>query len=380
MNKHHNIIIAGAGGIAQAVGLIMVEWSNVAPTIFIGNRTLSKAQSVVKWIEKGATNAGTVKAFELNQNELDEEAKTIFRQGDILLDCLPGSIAPKMANYAKKYSLHYANLTEYVDETDQIMDLAKDAETGFILQTGLAPGYINVLAHKMFQDFCHDFNVDKVDYLGLRVGALTIHATSPHFYGFTWSPVGVATEYVKDAIVLRNFKKTTLPSLSQRAQLIINGVTYEEDLTSGGVADLPDALAGRVRILDYKTLRHPGHYEWIANQMKNIRNTKDIILTLQQIMEDQIPHVDDDQIIIYAAVEGKDSSGILRKREAAKQIFPQLVGKHRLRAIQVTTAVPLIQSAQLLLESNLKGVFLQSQIAPDKFLTGSYVKPVYGEV
>ena len=380
MNKHFNIVIAGAGGIAEAVGLILAERSKVSPTIYIGNRTLSKAQEVAHWIEKGTARAKEVKAFELNPNELSEKAKAIFQQGDILLDCLPGGLAPQMARYAKTYHLHYANLTEYVDETNQILDLARDAKTGFVVQTGLAPGYINVLAHKMFRDFCDDYKVDKVDYLGFKVGALTHHAVSPHFYGFTWSPVGVATEYVKDAIVLRNFQKTTLRSLSQRAQLIINGVLYEEDLTSGGAADLPDALAGRVRTLDYKTLRHPGHYQWVSNQLKSIGYKEDIIQELQRVMEEEIPHVEDDQVVLYAAVEGKDAAGVLRRREVAKQIFPQLVGKHILRAIQATTAAPLIQAAQLLLESNLKGVILQSQISPDEFLNGDFVKSVYGKV
>ena len=40
MKKHHTIIIAGAGGIAEAVGLLLMEWSDVTPTVFIGDRTL----------------------------------------------------------------------------------------------------------------------------------------------------------------------------------------------------------------------------------------------------------------------------------------------------------------------------------------------------
>lgn len=380
MKKHYTIIIAGAGGIAEAVGLILAERSTVSPTLFIGNRTLSKAQEVAKWIDTGTSKATTIEAFELNPKELSEEAKAIFRQGDLLLDCLPGSLAPQMAHYAKTFRLHYANLTEYVAETDQILALARDAETGFVLQTGLAPGYINVLAHKLFRDFCEDFGVDRVDYLGMKVGALTHHAVSPHFYGFTWSPVGVATEYIRDAIAVRNFQKTALRSLSQRTQLIINGVLYEDDLTSGGAADLPDALAGRVRTLDYKTLRHPGHYGWVSDQLKSIPGEEGRIPALQRAMEEAIPHLEDDQVVLYAAVEGKDASGVLRRREVAKQLFPQVVGKHTLRAIQATTAAPMIQAAQMVLEANLKGPVLQSQITPEAFLNGGFVKSVYGEV
>ncbi|HEX9601574.1 MAG TPA: saccharopine dehydrogenase NADP-binding domain-containing protein, partial [Mariniflexile sp.] len=240
MDKHHTIIIAGAGGIAQAVALILAEWSTVTPTIFIGNRTLSKAQNLVKWIEEGITKSCILKPFHLSEDGLSEEMKNLFNQGDILLDCLPGSQAPKMAGYAKDFNLHYANLTEYVAETDIIKALAKDASTGFILQTGLAPGYIDVLANHLFKEFCNDFQVSKVDTLEFKVGALSKNAVAPHYYGFTWSPVGVATEYIKETEVIRNYKKTIRPSLSERDSIIINGTTYEADLTSGGAADLPD--------------------------------------------------------------------------------------------------------------------------------------------
>jgi len=380
MNKHFNIIIAGAGGIAQAVGLLLAQWGKVTPTIYIGNRTLQNAQRVAKWIENGTTKPCVINPFRLTQEEITEEMKIIFKEGDVLLDCLPGHLAPKMAKYAKDFNLHYANLTEYVAETNDIKDLGKDAQKGFVLQTGLAPGYINVLAHKLFKDFCSEFKVEKVDSLVLKVGALTNNAIAPHYYGFTWSPVGVATEYLKEAVVLRDYKKSNVPALSERAIIIINGIRYEEDLTSGGAADLPDALTNKVCSLDYKTLRHPGHYTWVQKQLSELKNKENSVSELQEIMEATIPHIEDDQIILYAAVQGKDSNGILRRREIDKKIKPQKVGRHTLRAIQTTTAVPLIQSASWLLETSPRGVILQSQIDPESFLNGNFIIPVYGKV
>ena len=379
MKKHHNIIIAGAGGIAEAVGLLLMEWSEVTPTLFIGDRNHAKANHVAQWVEEGATKTGISKGFHLHESELTDEMKAILTQGEIILDCLPGSQAPRIAQFAKEYNLHYANLTEYVAETDAIIALAKNASSGFILQTGLAPGYIDLLANGLFQQFCLEFQVGKVDKLELKVGALTTNAVAPHFYGFTWSPVGVATEYLKETVVLRDFSKTQLPSLSERATIIIDGITYEEDLTSGGAADLPDALKGKVRSLDYKTLRHPGHYAWIDDLLSNLENRENAINELQQKMQEVVPNIEDDQIVLYAAVEGKDAAGMLRRREISKRILPQIVGKHKLRAIQTSTAAPLAQAAQLLLESSVNGVLLQSQIDPIAFLNGNYISQVYGK-
>ncbi|MFO7719479.1 MAG: saccharopine dehydrogenase C-terminal domain-containing protein [Gillisia sp.] len=378
MNKHYNIIIAGAGGIAEAAGLMLMEMSKVSPSLFIGNRTLSKAQELALWIEEGTEKKCSVEAFHLQEEGISEEMKTILSKGDIILDCLPGSMAPKIASLAIAFQLHYANLTEYVAETDEIIEMAQNSKTGFVLQSGLAPGYINILANGLFKQFCEDFKIDTVDKLEFKVGALTRHVVAPHYYGFTWSPVGVATEYVKTALALRDFKKTELPALSERAAIIIDGITYEEDLTSGGAADLPDALAGKVRSLDYKTLRYPGHYSWVENQISGIENS-DKISVLQEKMQVVVPHCEDDQIVLYAAVEGKDAAGILRRREIAKRILPQKIGKYRLRAIQTTTAAPLLQAAQFLLEATMAGVLLQSQIDPKKFLNGNFILPVYGK-
>lgn len=373
----NRVIIAGAGGIAEAAALLLTEWSPEPVAVFIGNRTLSRAQQVAAWIDAGVSRPCNITPFHLPEQGLNAEAESILQQGGVLLDCLPGGQAPRMALLARDFHLHYANLTEYVAETNEIMELARDAQTGFVLQTGLAPGYIDVLAHGMFRQFCADYGVEKVDKIEMKVGALTDHAVAPHFYGFTWSPVGVATEYLKNAQVMRDFQKTELPSLSERNTILIDGIAYEDDLTSGGAADLPDALAGKVRSLDYKTLRHPGHYAWVQNQLADAAQAADPIAALQQRMEAVIPHMEDDRVVLYAAVEGRDADGTLRRRETAKLIRPLMVGKHRLRAIQTTTAVPLIESAMMLLEGKHKGVVLQSQLDPKRFLEGYFVKKVY---
>ncbi len=377
MKTHYHIIIAGAGGIAEAAALMLAELSVLTPGIYVGNRNLEKAEKLVQWVQAGTTRPCDIQAFHLTE-DVNPGMEQILRQGDILLDCLPGHLAPKMAALAKKFQLHYANLTEYVSETEEIIALAKDVKTGFLLQTGLAPGYINVLGHQLFRQFCLDFAVAKADKLEMKVGALTRHAVAPHYYGFTWSPVGVATEYVKDALGIREFKKTSLPALTGRSAILIEGISYEEALTSGGAADLPDALANKVKNLDYKTLRYPGHYAWIEEQIKKGEQGNDPVAALQRKMEEAIPHIEDDLVVLYASVEGHDAAGILRRREIAKRIYPQKIGKHQLRAIQTTTAAPLLQAAQILLDGESKGIILQSAVDPDLFLNGNYIKAVYG--
>ena len=375
----HKIFIAGSGGIGTAAGLILQASDVLDTKVIMADRYASAAQSSANYINEGTDTNGAT-PLEMPSAGLSPELESALKSADIILDCLPGSQAPRLAGYAKTYGCHYANLTEYVKETDEVTEIAKGSDKGFILQTGLAPGYINVVAHHLFKKFCAKNGVDKVDAIDMRVGALSKNARAPYFYAYTWSPIGVATEYVKDAIVVKDYKTQYIPSLSKTETILLDGKTYEDDFTSGGAADLPKALAGKVKDLSYKTLRFPGHYAWAKEIIQNTPAGKDKVTHLNETMLSQIPAVEDDVVIVYASVKGADNKGTLRAEEATFHIYPSKVGKHTLRAIQTTTAGPLCEAARLLLTGDYSGPVFQSMIDTHSFLNGPFVKGIYGSV
>ena len=61
-----------------------------------------------------------------------------------------------MARLARQHELHYANLTEHVRETEEVKEIAAGAEQGYILQTGLAPGFVDVLENDLYRTFCQE--------------------------------------------------------------------------------------------------------------------------------------------------------------------------------------------------------------------------------
>lgn len=372
------IFIAGSGGIGEAAALLLREWSEFETEIFLGDikeESLSKARDFVAQNSLKKSKIETV----LMTVEMNDAMKAAFEKCDVLLDCSPGSQAPRMARFAKDFKMHYANLTEYVAETEEIIALAKDAETGFVLQTGLAPGFINVLAMSLYENFVEKYENEKVEKIGMKVGALTAHAHEPHFYGFTWSPIGVATEYVKNSVVIRNYKITKKPALSSRETIVIGGRTYEADLTSGGAADLPEYFAGRAKSLDYKTLRYVGHYDWVESVVKKLAKDENLAGNLEKIMLEAVPSVEDDFVLAQASVDGFDKNGRRRMLEKAYFAEPLEINGKRLRAIQTTTAAPLCESAAMLLSCKYKGVVLQSRINPKEFLNGTFVSKIYTE-
>lgn len=376
MSKKHQVVIAGAGGMGSAVGLLLRELGDFEVDLFLGDADAGKAQAAAAWIREGSLKPGEVHAFHLPLAGTSSELDEALSRADILLDCLPGKEAPRMARLARRHGLHYANLTEHVEETEEIQAIAQGASRGFLLQTGLAPGYVNVLGHSLYQRFRREQGTG-ADRLEMRVGALTATARPPHYYGFTWSPSGVATEYVKPATVLRDGRRTTRPSLSERCTVVIDGVTYEEDLTSGGAADLPAALEGKVRHLDYKTLRYPGHYAWIEGLLAAAPEDQDTIDYLQDRMEGSVPFLEEDLVVVYAGVEGSGAGGARHRLEKYLLIRPSRVGARTLKAIQSTTTAGLAESARFLLTEEPQGVVLQSQIDPAHFMAGPFVSEIY---
>ena len=371
------IFVAGSGGIGEAAALLVREWSEFETEIFLGDVREDNLRKAKDFVLQGSEKSSKVETVLMATGGINDGMKTAFEGCDVLLDCSPGSQAPRMAQFARDFKMHYANLTEYVAETDEIIALAKDAETGFILQTGLAPGFINVLAMSLYRKFVAQFENETIEKVGMKVGALTAHAHQPHFYGFTWSPIGVATEYVKPSRVVRNYEITEQPALTDRETIIIGGRTYEADLTSGGAADLPEFFTGKAKRLDYKTLRHVGHYAWVDGVIRQFPNDEDLPTKLLAKFLQDIPAVEDDFVLAHASVEGFDNKNVRRLVEKAFFVEPLKINNHFLRAIQTTTAVPLIESAMMLLSDAYKGVVLQSQIEPEKFLQGSFVSKIY---
>ena len=180
--------------------------------------------------------------------------------------------------------------------------------------------------------------------------------------------------------MIRNYQTTRLPSLSERETLMLEGLPLEADLTSGGAADLPDVFADITRELDYKTLRYPGHYAWVEEQIRLLSPGEKLANQLDTHLQKAIPQVEDDVVYVYASVEGKNKQGRLVRIDKALKVEPMEVGGKRLRAIQSTTASALAECARMLLKGGHKGVILQSQIDPAAFLNGLFVKAAYGSL
>jgi len=283
-----------------------------------------------------------------------------------VLNAAPYHLTTTVARAAKEAGAHYLDLTEDVASSRIVRELAADATTAFIPQCGLAPGFITIAAWELAKHF------DELHDVRLRVGALPRYPSNALNYNLTWSTDGVINEYCEPCEAIVNGTLREVPPLEECEEFSLDGVTYEAFNTSGGLGTLCQTLEGKVRNLNYRTIRYPGHaaiMKALLNDL-NLRNRRPI---LKDILENAVPATLQDVVIVFVTVSGVQGGRLVQETYANK-IYSQPVGGAVRSAIQITTAAGICGVLDLLAEGALPshGFVKQEEIALDRFLENRF--------
>lgn len=125
---------------------------------------------------------------------------------------------------------------------------------------GLAPGLACMLGALGVE------RLGGADTVELRVGGLPAHPRPPLNYQLVFSVRGLVNEYLEATEAVREGELVVVPSLGDVERLTFPEPfgTMEAFNTSGGASTLTRTLRARVRNLDYKTIRYPGHAAFFA--------------------------------------------------------------------------------------------------------------------
>src|SRR5947208_6027354 len=228
-----------------------------------------------------------------------------------VLSAAPYHRTVKVAEAARELGVHYLDLTEDVASTRRIRELAVGAKTAFIPQCGLAPGFISIVAADLARKF------DTLDSVRMRVGALPAYPSNALNYNLPWSTEGVINEYCEPCEAIVDGQKREVPALEEREEFSLDGVLYEAFNTSGGLGTLCETLAGKVRTLNYRTIRYPGHAAIMKALLHDLR-LRDRRDVLKDILEQALPATMQDVVIIFVTVAGQRDRRLLQDSYARK--------------------------------------------------------------
>ena len=193
--------------------------------------------------------------------------KAAMNGHDAVMSAIPYYYNEPIARAAVEVGIHFCDLggnTEIVFQQKRLHEVALAKGVSVIPDCGVAPGMVNILAAEGIR------RLDQVDRVKIYVGGLPQHPEPPLNYQIVYSLEGALDYYSTPSWVLRDGKRTQVEALTELETLEFPAPvgTLEAFHTAGGISTLPWSWEGKMQVMEYKTLRYPGH----AYIMKAIRD------------------------------------------------------------------------------------------------------------
>ncbi len=198
----HKVLILGAGKIGSLISGLLAESGDYEVHVADVNELV--ARSVVE-----AHGLPNLRAHGFDAGNKDALAAHLGKHPvAAVISSLPYYCNVGVAEAARAAGMHYFDLTEDVSVTRAVRRLAEGADTAFVPQCGLAPGFISIAANALIGHF------DELRSVKLRVGALPQHPNNVLKYSLTWSTEGLRSRVSRRS---RSTARSTRPSTLRAA-------------------------------------------------------------------------------------------------------------------------------------------------------------------
>jgi lysine 6-dehydrogenase len=200
---------------------------------------------------------GRLRPVRLDVTDLAAVQETM-RGHAAVMSAIPYYYNGPIARAAVEAGCHFSDLggnTEIVFEQKKLHEQALARGVSVIPDCGLAPGMVNILAAEGIR------RLDRAEQVRIYVGGLPQSPEPPVNYQIVYSLEGALDYYTTPSWVLRGAKPVQVDALSEVEPVEFPAPvgTLEAFHTGGGISTLPFAYEGKVEVMEYKTLRYPGH-------------------------------------------------------------------------------------------------------------------------
>ena len=377
------ILVLGAGRMGHGAVFDLVHNSPDVISVTVADFDLAKAEAVVT-----AVGSSNVEARQIDASNYADVVE-LMRGHDSVISCVNYWYNISLSKAAIETGANFCDLggnNYIVDEQLALDEQAQEAGINIIPDCGLAPGMVSVLAMHGAAKF------DSVEEIHIRVGGLPQDPQPPLDYQLVFSVEGLINEYVEVARVIRDGTITEVESMTELESLEFAGFPpLEAFQTSGGTSTLPDTFLGKIKELDYKTIRYAGHCDKFKTMIDlGLCSSEEIIAdfvkttprkVFGELLQKHLPADGPDYVLVRLDFVGKgcrsphvskgvsdDSSTIQRLRYDIVDKFDESTG---MSAMMRTTAFPASIIAQMMARGDVisRGATPQEKaIAPEKFV------------
>ncbi len=360
-----NFLILGSGKMGYALAYDLIRSSDVEKVILADANTKSLKSTTKILIDKKIIPV----ALDINN---EAEAIELMKFVDVVISCLPYNLnlqVSKLALLANKHYLDLGGNEEVLKQQFALNDLAQKKNVTLIPDLGLAPGLVSLIALATANELTDLYEIK------IRVGGIPLEPVEPLNYCKLFSLNGLINEYVEDCAVIKDGQLFKIPSLTDCESIEFPKPFSQMEAfnTAGNVNNLFNILNGKIKHLNYKTIRYPGH----CNHMNLLKQLKlmssdsvkvkkhniiprDLLLTL---LEDALPENQPDAVLLRINVIGV-------KNEKPCEIIWECIDYadevNNISAMMRMTAYPTSAIAQMLARGDIsqRGVIKQEESIP----------------
>lgn len=301
-----------------------------------------------------------------------EELAYLMSGADVVISCVTYKFNYDLSKAAIEAGASFVDLggNEDIVRRQFLLDeMARQKNVCVIPDCGLAPGIVSLLAAAAYEE------LDEATEIKLRVGGLPIEPKMPLDYALFFSTEGLINEYVEDATIIRDGKLLRVPSLVDLEELEFPAPfgMMEAFNTSGGVSTLPATLGAKVRNLDYKTIRYPGHCAKIK-LLKDLglMDSNPIVVNQEKVapravlaalFDQKLPREEPDVVLVRVEVTGRKDGEHVTVQWECIDYMDETTG---LSAMMRMTAFPVSIIAQMIARGDImdKGSLYQELSVP----------------
>ncbi|MFA5137924.1 MAG: saccharopine dehydrogenase C-terminal domain-containing protein [Elusimicrobiota bacterium] len=347
-------MLLGSGMQGRACAFDMLRNPKVEE-VLLADSSAKNLDFVKKFLKSKKVKTVRVDASDVNR------IKKLAEGYDVLVSAVPYYLNLPLARAALAAKTHFVDLggnQDIVRKEIALHSAAVKAGIGIQPDVGLGPGMINnIAAHGIAM-------MERADEVLIRDGGLPLDPKPPMNYLLTFSEHGLINEYVENATALRDFKRVEVPGLSE-----VETIDLPEPLgrceaahAAGGLATMAWTYEGKVRFMDNKLIRYPGHIAVInaMNAMgffrKDTKRTGGIeiaprTLSAALFREHFERPGDQDLVVIRVTVRGVRDG---RKAEVVYDMMDKYDPKTKMTAMMRTTGFPVSIVAQMLAQGRMK--------------------------
>jgi lysine 6-dehydrogenase len=366
------LVVLGAGMMGIGIVFDLIHSPEVREIVVV-DKNIKNVNKAFKKIKAGSCEKEKCRYEVIDVTASCEYNKllTVMADADAVVNALPYEYNLKITEAAIRAGVNLCNLggsTEIVEAQLALDRVAKTAGITIIPDCGLAPGITNILAAYGYE------KLDATETIRIRVGGLPQKPLPPLDYCIVFSPYGLINEYVGHVHALRNYKIVKLKPMTELEALEFKNIgKFEAFLTAGGSSTLPATFEGKVKELDYKTIRYNGHCTKFKTLIE-LGFMNDAPLEVQgqlvipkdflaAILDAKLRRDCEDMVLLRVTVDGEKNG---KKKRITYELIEYPDSENGLTAMMRTTAFPASVTAQMLAHNTIskKGVLPPELVVP----------------